>query len=218
MKLLHLGIWPLLFLIAACGSYAEGGPSRTVYAGDQRTAYFFQQDAATWDTFSIDNAAALFRHADATLEGAVVANRGYVWSLNNETHTNVIAHATIQMTEGAQGASYGLICRADAAGNGYYFLISSDGQYSIQVATPARNALIPLVDWQSSSAIKLGFQTNTVRAVCHDDYLALFVNDVFLAEVRDSQISQGALGVTLAAVSATAWVRFDDIVIQPTRG
>lgn len=215
---MRLLILPLLLVLVACGSRAEGGPSRSVYAGDQRTAYYFQQDAGSWDTFSLDGDAAVFRYGDNALEGAVVANRGYVWSLNHETHTNVIAHASVQMTQGARGSSFGVICRADAGGNGYYFLVSSDGQYSIQVATAARNALVPLVDWQSSSAIKQGVQTNTIRAVCHDDYFALFVNDVFLAEATDTQISQGALGVTLAAVGETAWVRFDDILIQPTRG
>lgn len=215
----RLSIAAFLFL-AACQPRPEGGPTRTVYAGEQRTAYYFQQDTTTWDTFSLDNDAAIFRVNDGALEGAVVADRGYVWSLNNELHENVIVNATVQQTQGALGAAFGVICRADAAGNGYYFLISSDGQFSISVGTDDRNALFQLVPWQSSSAIKTGYQANEIRAVCFENYLALFVNDVFLGEASDleGEFTQGELGVTLGAVNETAWVRFDDILVRPARG
>lgn len=206
----------VVVLLAACES--GNAPSRTVYAGNYRIAYFFQDAGTTWDTFSLDSDAAIFRVNAGTLEGAVVANRGYVWSLNNEPHQNVIVNATVRQTQGVRGASFGVICRADDAGNGYYFLISSDGQFSISMATEAQNALVQLVSWQSSSAIKQGYQTNEIRAVCHDDYLALFINDVFIAEATDNTFSKGELGVTLAAVSETAWVQFDDVLIRPTRG
>jgi hypothetical protein len=216
---MHKLAWMLLIFIAACQSSPSGAPSRTVYAGEQSIAYYFQNnDASTWDTFSLDSDAAIFRTNDGTLEGAVVANRGYVWSLNNEQYQNVIVNVTLRQTQGARGASLGVLCRADDAGNGYYFLISSDGQYSISVATSAQNALTQLVPWRSSSAIKQGYQTNEIRAVCHDDYLAMFVNDVFVAETTDSQFSQGEIGLTLAAVGETAWAQFDNVLIRPTRG
>jgi hypothetical protein len=208
----------IICTLLSCQSRAGGGPSRSVFAGEQRTAYYFQDDAGGWDTFSLDSDAAIFRLNVGTLEGAVVANRGYVWSLNNQNHTNIIVNATLRQTQGVLGASMGVMCRADAAGNGYYFLISSDGQFNISLATDARSALVPLVPWQSSSVVKQGYMTNEIRAVCHDDYLALFVNDVFVAEAVDTRFTQGELGVTLAAVNATAWVQFDDVLIRPTRG
>jgi hypothetical protein len=70
------------------------------------------------------------------------------------------------------------------------------------------------VPWQASSAVRRGTQANTIRAVCVEDYLALFVNDVFVAETFDDEFTRGQAGVALGAVQATAWARFDDIVIQ----
>ncbi|MBZ0290147.1 MAG: hypothetical protein K8I30_21165 [Anaerolineae bacterium] len=214
-------VWLVLALfLAACQPRAVGGPSRSIYAGEQRSASYFQQETTTWDTYSWDNDAAIFRLNDGTLEGAVVADRGYIWSLDNETRGDVIINVTVQQKQGALGAAFGVMCRADDDGNGYYFLISSDGQFSIAVATDDRNALFRLVPWQSSSAIQQGYQSNEIRAVCFENYLAMFVNDVFLAEAVDleAEFPQGQIGVTLAAVQETAWVRFDDILVRPARG
>jgi hypothetical protein len=160
---------------------------------------------------------ALFRLGQGALEGAVTPRRGYVWSLNNEPHRDVIVSARVRQTEGRLGNGFGLICRADEQGNGYYFLISSDQYFSISVGTSARNDLFQLVPWQYHSAIRRGRVTNELRAVCAGDYLALFINDVFVAETTDREFESGMLGVTLAAVEQTAWVRFSDIWLRDAR-
>jgi hypothetical protein len=190
------------------------GPSRGVMTGDSRTAYYFERDAAGFEVFTAEGEAALFRVSDGALEGAVVPDRGYIWSLNDESHRDVIINATVQMTEGDLGSAYGVICRADSAGNGYYFLVSSDGAYSIQAATPVREAFFPLVDWTPSDAVNFGYRANELRVVCVEDYLALFINDVFVAETFDPEFTEGRLGVALGAVRATLWVRFDDILLR----
>ena len=191
------------------------GPSRSVYTRPARTVYYFQHgDAGPWQVFTAPGDAALFRVNDGALEGAVVADRGYVWSLNGTEHQDVIVTATVQQTRGAEGSALGVICRADASGNGYYFLVASDGTFSISVGTDARNDLFQLVPWQASSAVRRGTQPNTIRAVCVENYLALFINDAFVAEKFDDEFTRGQLGVALGAVQTTAWARFDDIVIQ----
>lgn len=208
------GLLLVLMFLSACSSRPEGGPTRSVYTGDRQTAYYFQQDAGTWDTYARDNAAALFRVNDGGLEGAVVANRGYIWSLNHETHDNVIINATVRQSQGTFGNGFGVICRADENGNGYYFLIASTGEFTISVGTSDRSDLFQLVPWQRHNAIKQGLVTNEIRAVCVDNYLAMFVNDVFLGEAFDDEFTEGQLGVAVGAVGQTAWVRFDDIILR----
>ncbi len=203
-----------LIFLSACSSQPDGGPTRSVYTGDRRTAYYFQQGTTTWDIYSLDNDSALFRINEGGLEGAVVANRGYIWSLNHEIHDNVIINATVRQSQGSFGNGFGVICRADENGNGYYFLIASTGEFTISVGTSDRSDLFQLVPWQRHNAIKQGLVTNEIRAVCVDDYLAMFVNDVFVGEAFDDEFTEGQLGITLGAVDQTAWVRFDDILIR----
>ncbi len=205
-----------LLLLAGCAPAREaGGPSRSVVTGTGSTLYNFDSTATSWDVFAVQGDQALFRIHEGALEGAVVADRGYIWSLNHEQHDNVIINASIRQTEGRLASAYGVICRADAAGNGYYFLISGDQQFSISVGSPARNDLFPLVPWQYHSALRRGYVTNTIRAVCAGGYLAFFINDVFVAEATDREFTVGQLGVALGAVEQTAWVRFDDLLLRP---
>jgi hypothetical protein len=215
MRYLWLLTVSVLALAAGCQPTPADGPSRSVYTRPARTAYYFEYgDAGPWQVFTAPGEAALFRASEGALEGAVVADRGYIWSLNGLEHDNVIITAALQQTQGADGSAFGVMCRASADGNGYYFLIASDGTFSISVGTDARSDLFQLVPWQASSAVRRGTQANTIRAVCVEDYLALFVNDVFVAETFDDEFTRGQAGVALGAVQATAWARFDDIVIQ----
>jgi hypothetical protein len=71
-----------------------------------------------------------------------------------------------------------------------------------------------LIPWQYHSIIKRGFQANNIRAVCAGDYLALFINDVFVAESSDHEYSSGELGLTLGAVGEDATVEFDDVILR----
>lgn len=204
-----------LLALIGCTSREEGGPTRSVVTGDGSTVYNFNNDTTTWNVFTVGGDQALFRVSDGALEGAVVADRGYIWSLNNETHDDVLINATIRQTEGSFASAYGVMCRADDDGNGYYFLISGDQQFSIIVGSPARNALFEIVPWQHHSALRRGYVTNTIRAACAGDYLAMFINDVFVAEATDREFTQGEAGVAVGAVERTTWVRFDDILLRP---
>jgi hypothetical protein len=203
-----------LLLFAAACSGVTSQPTQRIYLTDMRAHYDFVDGSDTWDTFTMPGEQALFRVNDGALEGAVVANRGYIWSLGHNLSRDVAIQATVQQTQGIAGNGFGVMCRADADGNGYYFLISSSGYYSILKGAADQNDPIRLVDWQFSHAIHQSEESNELSAVCVENYLSLSVNGRFLAEVRDNEFDAGKLGVTLAAVEDTAWVRFDDIIIR----
>ncbi|MBZ0292349.1 MAG: hypothetical protein K8L99_07250 [Anaerolineae bacterium] len=208
--------WLLLgVLLAGCQQQEpDGGPSRNVDVGSRSQLYTFNSNAEGWDTYTMPGDQALFRVNEGALEGAALADQGYIWSLDHETQDDVIINATLKQTEGGLGSVFGVMCRADERGNGYYFLISSDQMFSIRVATDARDELYEVLPWQRHQAIKPGYVTNEIRAVCVEDYLALFINDVFIAEAVDTELSSGQTGVTLAAVDQTAWVQFDQVRVR----
>ncbi|MBC7812811.1 MAG: hypothetical protein H7175_16770 [Burkholderiales bacterium] len=215
MKTQRNPVW-LLFLVALAGCRSGEGPfpSQRLQLGDERASYSFsdESDAAAWDTFVLSDQRAMFRINEEALEGGILDNLGYIWSINAERYDDVAGQSTMWQTEGTIGSGFGLMCRADGSGNGYYFLISGQGRVSIRKATPEQGVLLPLVEWQDSAVVRRGNEPNTVLAVCVGDYLAMFVNDQFVAEARDEEFSSGQVAVTLAAAGDdAAWVRFDDI-------
>lgn len=207
----------LATLLAACApqslSMQERGPTRSVVTGTEYTLYDFFE-AKTWDIFTVGDNQARFVIEDGALVGYVAADRGYVLSTNNVIHDDVIVNATVRQREGLLGSAFGVVCRADNRGNGYYFLISSDGEFTISVGTPVRNELFQLVPWQYHSIIRRGFFENEIRAVCAGNYLAMFINDVFVAEAFDDEFSSGQLGATIGAVGKPAAARFDNILLR----
>ena len=200
-------------LLAACGSAQQSAPSGRINLGTERSRYTFDSPQTSWDTFSLGGDQAVFQVIDGGLTGAVIANRGYIWSLENNRYNNVAVEAIVEQTKGSRGNGFGVMCRADEDGNGYYFVISSAGQFAILKATSAADDPARLVDWQSNSIIHEGDALNTIQAICAGDYLAFYANGQFLADLHDSTFSAGEVGVVLGAVDETLWARFDDIVI-----
>jgi hypothetical protein len=208
-----LSLLGLVAVLAACGGNNTIEPQR-VRLGDERAAYSFDEMNSTWDVFSLDGDQALFRIENGVLEGAVIADRGYVWSLNNSEYSNIAISATVRQTQGSRGNGFGVLCRANDAGDGYYFVISSAGEFAILKAEPGVDDPVRLVDWQPSAAIFQGDESNTIEAVCAGDYLSFSANGQFLGAVRDSTFSRGEVGVVLGAVEETLWVAFDEIVVR----
>lgn len=219
MKRVHHRAAMLSFVVAvllvACNPVANvASPSQFLNLGDVRERYTFVDSTTTWETFTTEGSEALFQVADSALIGAVIPKLGYVWSLSNTRRANVAIQVTVQQTQGASGNGFGVMCRTDAVGNGYYFVISSAGQFAILKGSPRQIDPAPLVAWQSSAAIHPGTAENELLAVCTADYLAFSVNGQFLAEAYDDEFTAGELGMVLGAVGETAWVRFDTIVVR----
>jgi hypothetical protein len=109
--------------------------------------------------------------------------------------------------------AYGVVCREQGNGDGYYLRIAGDGYYSIFRAVDGESE--PLVDWTTSTAIRKGQATNHIRAICDGSTLALSVNDQFLAEVEDSTFATGDIALTATTFEdVTTEVYFDDLVVR----
>jgi hypothetical protein len=122
-------------------------------------------------------------------EGRYVIRQGgernaYIWGQADPSAQNVQVEVQAQPRSDYANDLYGVLCRVNETGAGYAFVVSSDGFGGI--ARTDGRSLVFLADWREHDAIQTGQNRNTIRAICVDDYLALYVNDEWVADVRDS--------------------------------
>jgi len=100
-----------------------------------------------------------------------------------------------------------------ANGDGYLFLIRGEGMYAILRAR-GRN-ITPLVNWTQSNLINQGPGRNELRAVCLDDYLALYINGEFVADATDDTYTRGQVGLAASASNRLGvQVEFDNLIVH----
>lgn len=98
-------------------------------------------------------------------------------------------------------------------GDGYLFLIQGTGSYAIMRARG--RDVVPLVDWTTSEHINVGPGRNHIRAVCDGNYLALYVNEQFLADATDDTYTSGQVGLVASAANRLGLrVEFDNLSIS----
>ncbi len=141
-------------------------------------------------------------------------DKGFMWVIQPPAFTDTVIEVEATQLSDFRMNAYGVMCRAapSANSNGYYFLISGDGYFTIRRgAVDQVGALIP---WTASSAIRQDRGINRIKAVCIGDYLALYVNDKFVAETRDTYFSRGFTGLSVAVVEGgDADIAFDDLTV-----
>lgn len=132
-----------------------------------------------------------------------------------ETYDNVVIDVQGLQFSDHENNAYGVLCRAetgDDRASGYYFLVGGDGSYSIRKGQ--HDEINGLVKWGRTDVVNQGEATNRLRVVCVDDYLALYVNDTFLADVRDTTYGSGYIGFAVAVEDGeTITVSFDNLTI-----
>jgi hypothetical protein len=210
----------LLLILSACGS--DSDPSRSPVRGAEVLAVTFD-DPGTWEegVYQGENG-----DPESTL---VIANGRYQidfqagrsaafnWGAGGGDYENVIIEVDAEQLSREKDNLYGVICRlaSDERGSvsGYALLISGDGHYGI--AQLENRSLTFLLDWHQSETIHQGQAANTIRAVCVDDYLAVYANDKFLGEVKDDTFRRAGQVGLLAGVTgeAAVSVAFDNLVV-----
>ncbi len=97
-------------------------------------------------------------------------------------------------------------------GDGYLFMIQGNGRYAI--LRSQGHKITPLVNWTSSDVIKMGAAQNRIKAICAGNYLALYVNDTFLADTSDDLYTKGQVGLVGASAGRTGMnVTFDNLSV-----
>ena len=141
--------------------------------------------------------------------------RQYVWAQSPARYEDSIVEVEARQLSDFNHNAFGIACRLDLGnrGRGYYFLIGGDGYYTIRWSNG--RSLDDIVPARPSDAINRGQASNRIRAVCIDDYLALWINDRFVAEARDQRATYGAVGLAAAMnyQGRTLDIAFDDLRI-----
>jgi hypothetical protein len=185
-----------LLLIAIMTGCSSGGASvREAQLGNLVIEDSFDA-VGNWDTQDTDN---LYLNVENGVYRAVINWRDrYLWGMNDVVHTDAVLEVDVQFDESDRLTQGGIICRASPqnTGDGYYFLISADGKYSMRagVSSGSRDML---VQSQTHEAIQTGGQVNRIRAVCIGNRLQFFVNDEFIVAVKDERHVRGYTGLVI---------------------
>lgn len=167
----------------------------------------------SWDTYANASQGADFRITGGAYR-ATLAQEGILAVLNATGHDDAVIEVETTQASTYRDNAYGVMCRADPAdnGDGYYFLISGDGQFTIRRG--AGGQITALIPWQASSAIQQNQAINRVRVACIGSQLLLFVNDEWVAEVADPLYKRGVAGLVVGTTAGgSADVLFDDLTI-----
>jgi len=138
-----------------------------------------------------------------------------MWGVAYQSFDNLIVEVDATQISGPANNNndYGVVCREQGDGDGYYLLISGDGGYAILKAQG--EGFEPLVDWAASDAIQQGNATNHIRAICDGSTLALFVNGQRLATVEDTTFTRGDIALTATSYEdEPTEIHFDDLVVR----
>jgi hypothetical protein len=156
---------------------------------------------------------------DATAEATIAADETVSPDVTDEATAESTPDTTDEptdevTTEATEAATEVIIPDEPSFGDGdgYLFLVQGTGAYAIMRARG--RDVQPLVDWTTSDQINQAPGRNHLRAVCVGDYLAFYINDVFMADATDDSFSQGQVGLVAAAANSLgARVQFDNLSV-----
>ena len=138
------------------------------------------------------------------------------WSTPHKDFSDVRIEVDSGKIGGPDENRIGVVCRFTGS-DYYFFLISSDGFYAIGVYRAGQAVLLGQNEMRADSNIKTGLAVNHLRADCMGNTLTFYVNGFQLAQVQDSTLASGDIGL-LAGTFAQPGVDvvFDNfVVLQP---
>jgi hypothetical protein len=204
-----LPLLSICLLVGCTGSLSQ--PTRGLSVGDALLDATFES-ASGWTTYTVDAGSVSITEGGYRIQAR---QPKLVFGLHSLQAADVIVEAEAYVLSDYDKGIYGVLCRVNSDGRGYYFLISANGNFSIRRMGNQRDDA--LVAWQGTSAIYTGKRLNRIRAVCVGDYLALYVNGTFVAEARDTLYHAGYIGVTAALPPRAAVGAVMDIAVDTVR-
>jgi hypothetical protein len=133
------------------------------------------------------------------------------WVSTDRVYDSVSLYVDVTpVTEGTNGY-YGLLCRFLDNQNFYYFVIQSNGSYTIGKYKQGQFQAFFPEGWRQSDAIA---PSNRLRADCTSNVLRFFVNNVMIAEATDMDFPSGSSGLLAASLDDQDFeVRFNNFLI-----
>lgn len=147
----------------------------------------------TWTTYNTEG---LFMDiVEGSFQAELGLPGGFAWSSNHQDYENTILEVNITWLSDYEQGIVGIICRGQENGNGYYVLISYDGNFSIRRG--GRYTDDALRKWQGHRDIPRDGNPIRMRVVCIDNYLGLYINGKYIDGAVDSQFNTGSIGLVI---------------------
>ena len=122
------------------------------------------------------------------------------WSTPHKDYANVRIEVEVGKLAGPDENRLGLICRYSGA-DYYFFIISSDGYYGLGIFTGGQIKLLGQEQMLFNENIHRGVTVNRLRADCIGNTLTFFVNGFQVAQIQDSTLASGDVGLLVGAFS-----------------
>jgi hypothetical protein len=201
----------LMISILAC-SLLGGDGSSNVAPG-----VLFQDDfsdiSSGWDHF--DDGEVFTDYVDGAYQMIINIENTDVWSNPGLSFVDAVVEVEATKQAGPDDNDFGIICRYQDTSNFYYFLISSDGFYTIAKWVGGDQILINSENMEYSEVINQGYATNQIRADCVGNRLVLWVNDQILVEATDTAFTTGDVGLIAGTFGTPGTdITFDDFVVR----
>jgi hypothetical protein len=173
----------------------------------------FSDEDSGWDQYR--DSLAITDYEDGGYRIYVNESNYDVWANPGRSFTDVSVEVQATRVGGPEENDFGVICRYQDVDNFYFFIVGSDGYYGIGMVADGVQQLVGMDAMLISQGINKGSETNTIRADCVGDRLTLYANGTILADVRDSTLRSGDVGLIAGTFDDPgADILFDNFVVR----
>ena len=201
----------------ACQATSSGDDATAPEVSIPQTEVLFNEDFSNsnsgWD--DIEDEEGITGYRDGGYRILINKTDWYFWSTAGKNFTDVVIDVEATKSGGPDNNEFGIICRYVDQDNFYFFSISSDGYYGISKFVDGDQSGVGMEDMQfNDKVIKLGTATNKLRATCNTDNLKFEVNGQVLADVKDSSLTSGDVGLIASTFDEVGVnILFDNFVV-----
>jgi hypothetical protein len=207
---------PLALAALACQFSLPVAPTQSPPAQTGDTLYFddFTNLSSGWDHFS--SAEGTMDYDGSGYRFLVNALQANFWSTPGKSFKDVRMEVDVAKISGPDENRIGLLCRF-VEDNYYFFMVSSDGYYTIGKYIGGNAILLGQSEMQYTDAIHTGLAVNHLRADCVGDTFAFYVNGSPVAQAQDADLVEGDIGLLAGTFTQPGVdVIFDNfVVLQP---
>lgn len=174
----------------------------------------FSDDNSGWEIGDFDGG--VIGYSQGKYFVTSVGNGSTMWGSAGRSFEDVTIEVDAEQISAPSNNNndYGIICRLQRDGGGYYGLISGDGFFAI-LRESGGDSYDVLVDWTVSNHIRQGNSQNQLGLSCVDSKISLFVNGQLLAETSDSMFGSGDIGFTATSYELEGTeVQFDNVIVK----
>jgi hypothetical protein len=210
----YVSIITLLFAfgLAACLPLEIGSPP----SESGTTLFFddFSDTASGWERFT--SAEGTMDYDGNGFRFLVNALDTNFWSVPGQSYQDVRVEVDVAKVNGPDENRIGVLCRF-LQGNYYFFMVSSDGYYTIAKYIGGNVIQLGQSQMQFNPSIHTGLAVNHLRGDCIGDSLTFYVNGSPVAQAQDPDLSEGDVGLLAGTFGQPGVdVIFDNFfVLQP---